>query len=132
MTWFADTFYFVALINMDDAAHEAAKALTAELRTPIVTTDWVLVETADAVAPVRLQRKFLPFVEFLRAHKLVEIVPADRQILDEAIELYDSRGDKDWPLTDCISFTLMQERGIVEALTADRHFEQAGFVALMK
>jgi predicted nucleic acid-binding protein len=48
------------------------------------------------------------------------------------IQLYDSRPDKQWSLTDCISFVVMQDRGIVEALTGDHHFEQAGFTALLK
>ena len=57
---------------------------------------------------------------------------ADSFYFDEGVRLYVARPDKDWSLTDCISFVVMRERGITEALTGDRHFEQAGFVALLK
>ena len=49
--------------------------------------------------------------------------------MEEGLGLYESRPDKEWSLTDCISFVVMKKEGIVEALTEDRHFEQAGFVA---
>jgi len=52
--------------------------------------------------------------------------------MDRGLALYISRPDKDWSLTDCISFVVMKERGLTGALTADHHFEQAGFVALLK
>ena len=55
-----------------------------------------------------------------------------RANVQEAIELYNNRPDKSWSLTDCTSFILMRSRGITQALTADRHFEQAGFTALLK
>jgi predicted nucleic acid-binding protein len=59
------------------------------------------------------------------------VIPASQELFDKGVELYDARPDKQWSLTDCISFVLMEQRGITEALTADRHFEQAGFVALL-
>lgn len=68
----------------------------------------------------------------LQNQKELTIVPASRQLLDEGVALYESRPDKDWSLTDCISFVVMQRIGISEALTADHHFEQAGFLALLK
>jgi hypothetical protein len=60
------------------------------------------------------------------------IIPAEPQLYEEGIALYRARPDKDWSLTDCISFVVMKARGITEALTGDHHFEQAGFVALLK
>jgi predicted nucleic acid-binding protein len=62
----------------------------------------------------------------------VHIVPIDDSLLQRAAALYESRLDKDWSLTDCISFVTMQERGIKDALTGDHHFEQAGFHALFE
>jgi predicted nucleic acid-binding protein len=67
---------------------------------------------------------------------LVETDPAFRlarampELFQRGKRLYQDRPDKDWPLTDCISFVVMQDEGVREALTADRHFEQAGFKAL--
>jgi uncharacterized protein len=57
-------------------------------------------------------------------------VQTSDELFEEGFSLYSARSDKDWSLTDCISFVVMQRRNIREALTADRHFEQAGFVAL--
>jgi hypothetical protein len=52
--------------------------------------------------------------------------------MDRGLALYAARPDKEWSLTDCVSFLVMQDHGVTEALTADHHFEQAGFVALLK
>ena len=59
------------------------------------------------------------------------VISLDSRLLDRGLGLMASRADKDWSLTDCISFVVMQEKGIEAALTADRHFEQAGFKALL-
>jgi predicted nucleic acid-binding protein len=55
----------------------------------------------------------------------------DRELLRKAIDFYCLHQDKDWGLTDCISFVVMKERGLIIAMTADAHFQQAGFRALM-
>ena len=68
----------------------------------------------------------------LGASPQVKIVPPDAALFDAGVQLYAGRADKDWPLTDCISFVVMTQERIVEALTGDRHFEQAGFTALLK
>ncbi len=64
--------------------------------------------------------------------RLVEIVPLDEQLVARAFQLYRQRMDKEWGMTDCISFVVMQERGIAGALTTDEHFQQAGFRALLR
>ena len=60
------------------------------------------------------------------------IVPTTDQLWQEGFDLYQRRLDKEWSLTDCISFVVMQREGITDALTGDKHFEQAGFTALLK
>ncbi|HET6880920.1 MAG TPA: hypothetical protein VFI31_12235 [Pirellulales bacterium] len=62
----------------------------------------------------------------------VDLVEANTALFQRAIDLYRRRPDKEWSLTDCTSFVVMQEQEIREALTADSHFEQAGFIALLK
>jgi predicted nucleic acid-binding protein len=64
--------------------------------------------------------------------KDVEIVPATMEWFERGMELYEGRPDKEWSLTDCISFAVMTERGVSDALTNDHHFEQAGFRILLK
>jgi len=59
------------------------------------------------------------------------VVRATTELIERGKELYRRRPDKEWPLTDCISFVVMQDEGLTEALTGDHHFEQAGFKALL-
>ncbi len=127
---FADSFYLLALFNGRDAAHERAVAASMQLLGGLVTTDWVLVETADALCDPANRRGCVEFLEDLSRSSRVEIAPASRELFDAGWELYRNRDDKEWSLTDCISFVVMQNRRIDDALTGDHHFEQAGFRAL--
>jgi predicted nucleic acid-binding protein len=130
-TIFVDSFYLLALFNGRDAAHEQAVAASKHLREDLVTTDWVLVETADALCDPVNRRGCALFVDDLRRSSHFEIEPASRELFDAGWELYKKRPDKGWSLTDCSSFVTMHNRGIVDALTGDHHFEQAGFRALL-
>ena len=129
---FADTFYFLALLNESDAAHEWALEYAADLGCRLVTTDWVLVEVADALAAPAQRPAFLALWEEIRDQPAIEIVAADRRFLLHGLDLYAHRPDKGWSLTDCISFVVMSERGLTDALTGDHHFEQAGFRAMLR
>jgi predicted nucleic acid-binding protein len=130
---FADTFYFLALRNRRDEAHNRAKAITQQItgRT-LVTTAWVLTEIGDALAAPANRAGFGELLQFLRSNSQVMIVPPDAKLFEQGIEFYRRRPDKAWSLTDCISFVIMTDLEISEALTADHHFEQAGFRALLK
>jgi predicted nucleic acid-binding protein len=128
---FADTFYFLALLNKKDEAHDRAVAYAA-LIDKLVTTEWVLTELADGLAASRHRHMFWETRQELLADADVHVVPLDSHIHEEGIRLYADRPDKEWSLTDCISFVVMRQEAITEALTGDHHFEQAGFVVLMK
>jgi hypothetical protein len=129
---FADTFYFLTLANPKDAAHSRAVAAALAIDGELVTTAWVLTEFADAMcAPVN-RTEFIAILEDLRLNPQVRILPADIALFEAGIDFYRNRLDKDWPLTDCISFVVTQTEDITEALTGDKHFEQAGFTALLK
>jgi predicted nucleic acid-binding protein len=130
MIQLADTFYFLALLNPKDRAHSAALEHSFGPGR-ILTTEWVLTELADAMASRAKRQGFVDLYQLLRADPQVEIVPVSSQLFTSGIELYSNRPDKDWSLTDCISFVVMQQRGITDALTGDHHFEQAGFRALL-
>ena len=131
---FLDTAYVNALVNTRDQWHDAAvqwqRKLSAEKRR-LVTTEFVLVEIADGLAAVRFRGQAVQVIATLQASSLVEIIPASSQLFTAALELYRSRGDKDWGLTDCASFVVISERGLSEALTTDDHFRQAGLRALL-
>lgn len=92
----------------------------------------MVVELADALAHPPNRKRFLRLFRSLQRRPELTIIPASRSRLQAGLDLYESRADENWSLTDCISFVVMKKEGIVEALTGDRHFEQAGFVALLK
>lgn len=124
---FADTSFFVAFLSPRDVRHEVAAEMMDTLPRSLLTTSWVIVEVGNFICRTPQRTLFMPFVESLQLDSDVEIVPPDAGLLDEGINLYGRRSDKRWSLTDCISFVVMGRHGITDALTADRHFEQAGF-----
>ena len=129
---FADTFYFIALLNPNDEAHTAADQFAGDKSLSLVTTAWVLTELADGLASTNGRAIFRQLLDDLEADARVELVLPDEQIWRRAVQLYDDREDKQWSLTDCISFIVMNDRKLTQALTGDHHFEQAGFIALLK
>jgi predicted nucleic acid-binding protein len=129
---FADSFYFFAILNPHDASHAKAIDIGRQYRGPLVTTAWVLTELADGLAHTPRRQVFKRVIQDLEANKANLIVPANAETFEKAVELYNARADKQWSLTDCISFIVMWEEHIIEALTGDNHFEQAGFKALLK
>jgi predicted nucleic acid-binding protein len=129
---FADSFFFFAILNPADAAHAKAIDFSNQQNARLVTTTWILTEVADGLARFASRRAFKQLVVEFRADAENEIVPATEEAFEQGMELYDARPDKQWSLTDCISFVVMKERGIQDALTGDRHYEQAGFTALLK
>jgi predicted nucleic acid-binding protein len=128
---FADTFVFLALLSRHDRKHTAAVQAMNASREPLLTTAWVLTELADGLCAAQSRALFVEMEARLRGNPRVTIIEPSQRLYDDGLELYRQRPDKDWSLTDCISFVVMRERGIVEALTGDHHFEQAGFVALL-
>jgi predicted nucleic acid-binding protein len=129
---FADTFYYLALLNPGDNRHQQALACTATLGGRMLTTSWVVMELGDALASPSTRSAFLQTLGQLRSDPAVTVLPPESASFEEGLKLYAARPDKEWSLTDCISFVVMQREGITEALTGDHHFEQAGFVALLK
>lgn len=131
-SYFADTSLFAAYLNSRDDFHEVAVQYVRDESSFLVTTSWVLVELGNFVCKSRTRRRFVPFVQDLRTDPFVEILPASGPLLDEALELYHRRPDKQWSVTDCTSILVMRERKLHEALTTDHHFVQAGFRILLK
>lgn len=127
---FADTYYFIAVVNRKDAGH--AEAIRAGRRPDLrlVTTTWVLTELADALSAPSERTFVATFIRDIQSRTRITIVPATQVWFDRGLELFEQRPDKSWTLTDCISFEVMRRLGITEALTGDRHFSQAGFVPL--
>ncbi len=128
---FADTFYFLALLNERDAAHERALAASRAAGLRLVTTEFVLLELADALCKPRQREEALAVWEAAQTDPAFRLIPASPELIERGRKLYRARPDKDWSLTDCISFAVMQDEHLTEALTGDRDFEQAGFKPLL-
>ena len=133
MRVFADTYFYLALLNADDPAHGSALRWS---RSPNVrqgvTTSWVLIELADAMHLPRDRTLASHFIDRLRTAEKSHIVPASEEQLQRGLALYTSRPDKAWSPTDCLSFIVMADERLTQALTGDHHFTQAGYLALMR
>jgi hypothetical protein len=131
-TVFADTSYYVALLNPLDVCHAVALRWSRKLACRVVVTEYVLLELGSALSQRRDRRLFTGLVAQLRADADTVLVPAAPQLFDRGLALFARRTDKNWSLIDCISFVVMKEQGVADALAADHHFEQAGFRVLLK
>ena len=131
---FADTSYWFALLVRSDPWHDIAVLLSREISDArIFTTEMVLAELLNGVSRLGEYYRNLAATEVLRirSNSNVEIIAQTELQFRNAFDLYQSRPDQRWGLTDCASFIAMRERGITHALTADRDFIQAGFTILM-
>jgi predicted nucleic acid-binding protein len=128
---FADTVYWIALVVKQDQYHQRARAWTPHLTGRITTTALVLLETANALARPAWRASAVALIEHLRQRPDVHIVPPEPALWERGWDLYRDRPDKGWSLTDCVSFLVMQEAGLTDALTTDQHFRQAGFRAVL-
>ena len=129
---FLDTAFIQALLNSYDEYHQQAKQLFPRVRSAaeVLLTEAILVEVGNALS--RFNRSgAVQFIQQCYRTDNIRVVSVDTGLLMGALDLYQARPDKDWGLTDCISFIVMQQQDLVDAVTSDRHFLQAGFRILM-
>ena len=129
-TVFVDTGYWIGLLHDGDAYHE--RVMRAPRPSRLVTTVPVLLEVMDAFSQPKHRTLALRLWNVIRDSQDVELVSLDESLLKAGVALFEGRSDKAWSLTDCISFVVMIDRRIADALTFDHHFEQAGFNVLLK
>lgn len=130
MSLFVDTYALIAWLNRRDSAHETVRFYLEGYRGHLVTTEWVLMEVADALATGATRPIVIEFLQTIRRDPAYEIVNYEANIYKAGFDLFSDRPDKDWSLTDCISFVVMNKRKLTDALTADKHFRQAGYQAV--
>lgn len=128
---FADSGFWIALVVRQDQHHGRAQAWALRITGRLTTTWPVLLETANALSCQAWRASAVALIDHLRQRPDVTVVPLDAALWQRGWDLYRARTDKGWSLTDCISFLVMQDAGMTEALTPDEHFRQAGFRALM-
>jgi predicted nucleic acid-binding protein len=132
---FLDSAYAIALAAPSDQLHDRALMLAEQLETArirLVTTQAILLEIGNALAKRRHRASAVLLLSALEKDPQVEVVAVTPQLYSKAFKLYRERPDKEWGIIDCMSFVIMEDRGISDALTADEHFEQAGFRALLR
>jgi predicted nucleic acid-binding protein len=131
---FADTVYWIALVNRSDQLHAKVAAMGAELQSlRVITSEMVLAEFLNGTSnDAYLRLAAARLVDRVRAMGTVTVVPQTAEQFAGALGLYKKADDKEWSLTDCASFLIMEQRGIRAALTHDHHFAQAGFEALLR
>nr|BAL57936.1 PilT domain-containing protein [uncultured Acetothermia bacterium]BAL58550.1 PilT domain-containing protein [Candidatus Acetothermum autotrophicum] len=131
---FVDTAGWLALVNKDDQFHNKAQAIRDQLlSSPVsfITTEWVLLEVANGLSKRRFRKAAVRLLEAIYRSPNIRVVRIDPYLWDKAWNLFKKSRDKDWSLTDCMSFVVMRDEGIRQAFTTDRHFEQAGFLKLL-
>jgi len=124
---FVDTSFYLALLVPGDRWHKEAIELSSAFSGRRITSEFVLCELGALLSAPRNRALFLEFVKLLDASESTDVLPATQAEFRAGIDLFSTRPDKEWSLTDCISFGLMGRSGISSALTFDHHFEQAGF-----
>jgi predicted nucleic acid-binding protein len=131
---FADTFYWVALIHRKDARNKAVMEWSRAAASAVLfTTEEVLTEVlAFCSADEGLRAKAVKTVRSILVARTVHVVPQSHESFLDGLSLYESRPDKGYSLTDCISMQTMRREGLSDVLTNDRHFEQEGFRALFR
>lgn len=134
---FVDTSGWGSLVDVLQQFHEETKTIYLSAKqngSRLVTTNYVVAELVALLSsPLRIpRRQSIKFIESIKSSALVDIVHIDEDLDAKSWDLLKNRADKNWSLVDCSSFVVMQENKIVEALTTDHHFEQAGFIGLLK
>ena len=127
---FADTFFYLALLSESDPCHERALA-ESQMPRLLVTTEFILLELGNACARAEDHADFLALVSGMRASPRTQILPLSSALFNRGLARMRERHDQDWSLTDCISFVVMEDEELDDALTGDQHFGQAGFKALL-
>lgn len=131
---FLDASYAIALASPKDVHHDKAVMLAQQLEkdgTQLVTTVGVVLEIGNALSRLRYRKAAVALLSAIESDPKIEKVPASEELCEQAFDLFKRRTDKKWGMTDCLSFILMTEREMTAALTADDHFRQAGFRALL-
>jgi uncharacterized protein len=130
---FVDTAYIQALLNPRDQYHAKALELSHILQNAeqVVTTEFVLLEVGDAMSAIAKQGA-IEYIDNLYTQDDITIIEIDRTLYRRGLGVYRQYEDKEWGLTDCISFVIMWDNNLTDALATDQHFVQAGFRALMR
>lgn len=131
---FLDASGWLALLNSGDPVHNLADEEWRKLiqnGSEIVLTDWIIAETGNGSASSLRKHRVMEAIRATIRDPRVELIYVNDELLKKSCDLFSQHADKSWGLVDCASFLVMRDRGIADAFTCDRHFEQAGFRSLL-
>lgn len=128
---FADTAFWIGVVVKQDQHHERAQKWSLWITGRITTTEAVLLETANALSRPAWRAAAIALIDHLRQRDDVNVIELSSDLWERGWDLFCRRLDKDWSLTDCLSFVVMQDAGLTHALTTDDDYRQAGFRALL-
>lgn len=129
---FLDAAYAIALSAVTDKYHQKAENLAKQIEktgAQLITTRAVMLEIGNALAKLHYRAAAIELLDSIEEDPNVEIIPLSEELYNQAMQLYRQRPDKEWGITDCISFVVMKDHALTKALTTDEHFKQAGFKA---
>lgn len=129
---FIDTSHLIGVSIPNDEIHDVAMAWSRHVSTSCMTTEFVLLEFLNAMSSPLRRRKAVQVIAEIERDPTIHIVRCDPEVFRLGVDLFSKRQDKEWSLTDCISFRIMESAGITDAFTSDTHFEQAGYRALLR
>ena len=129
---FLDTVFIQAILNQDDQYHQTALKLLPRVKKAreVWLTEAILMEVGNALSYFNRQ-KVVDFIRQCYQTNNMRVVNITTELFEQGLMLYGSRLDKTWGLVDCISFTVMQQQGLIDAVTSEQHFIQAEFRALL-
>jgi predicted nucleic acid-binding protein len=134
---FTDTSGWASFFIRTEPFHHRSVELLDELRKDrriAVTTKYVIAELiALLTSPLRIPRpEQIGILDAISGATWVDVIHIDRERDRDGLHLFKAYPDKTWSLVDCCSFAVMRAHGMTDALTNDRHFEQAGLICLLK
>ena len=129
---FIDTGYLLAVVSPRDTLHICSQLWAQAIREPLLVSEYVLWEMVNGLSMPKDRPKAHALLAHIRAATDCEVVAASQELFQAGLQRHADRSDKEWSLTDCLSFIVMERRAIRRALTYDHHFEQAGFEALLR
>ncbi|NEP81852.1 MAG: type II toxin-antitoxin system VapC family toxin [Okeania sp. SIO3B3] len=130
---FLDTVFIQAILNPRDQYHIPAIQLLPRVKNAqeVWITEAIFMEVGNALSTYD-RRKVSAFIQQCYQTDNISIVNITPQLFQEGLNLYESRQDKKWGLVDCLSFIVMRQHNLIDAVTSDIHFIQAGFQALLR
>jgi len=132
---FADSCYWIALLDPSDSLHLKAEDVSKTLGNAIIiTSEMVFIEVLNSLSKYgpRIREATVKILYELKRNSNAQVVLLTSLQFNNALKLYGEYADKEWGLVDCSSFQIMRNYDIKEALTDDKHFQQAGFSPLLK